>query len=647
MHKKQIIFFFTIILIFSCSKKSSGLKESDVPFLVRQFLDMHVQYHDLDDMLSERILNIYINTLDYGKYFFHKSDVDSFMKHSKMIDDYIIANNFKVIYQIFDVYKGRFKENMKLFNNLITMNYDFNLDEKIDVDRDSVDYATNDNDMKERWRKNIKLQLLNYISSGVTIENAKTKLSKKYSLLEKRMEEIGTEKILERFINSFTMALDPHSSYMSAEENEDFKISMELKLEGIGVRLRSEDGFVHVESIIPGGASDKLPENIKLKPNDKIIAVSQGSDEPSDVIDMDLRDVVKKIRGRQGTEVRLTILRESDKAGKPARMIIPIIREEIKLQDSDAESDVLLSKKYDFQAEIGYIRLPSFYKDPQRDKSSAGDMRQHIDSLVKKGVKGIILDLRGNPGGLLNEAIQIAGLFIEYGPILQVKDSRHAPQVYEDTDSRIFYDGPIVVLIDKFSASASEILAGAIKDYNRGLILGPGNTFGKGTVQSYNTLGNRLGAVKVTTHIFYQPSGSSNQLNGIEPDIIIPSMTSIWDIGENKTKYPLSWVKIASASYKKYYDVNPIIISSLKDMSSRRINSNSKFIDLMAKIRKYKEQLKNKSISLKEESNIEKQKMDEFKDTSHKKKKVVDLENDLFLQEAFNITIDYLKYKNK
>ena len=645
MHKKITVTLFTIIVIFSCTKKSSGLKESEMPFLVKQFLDMHVQYHELNDAISERILNNYINFLDNGKYFFYASDIQSFMKHGKNIDDYMISGNYKVIYDIFDVYKMRFKENMKLFDDLLAKNYDFNVDEKLIVDRESVDYAQNADDMRERWRKSIKLQLLNYITSSVTIDNARTKLKKKYSLMEKRVDEIDRSRVLERFINAFTMALDPHSSYMTSEDNEDFKISMELKLEGIGVRLKSEDGFVIVESIIPGGATDKLPEKIRLKPNDKIISVSQGSDEPVDVIDMDLRDVVKKIRGKHGTEVRLTILRDTEKADKPVRMVVPIVREEIKLQDSDAESDAYPFSKYNKTANIGYIKLPSFYRDPQRDKSSAGDMKSHLDGLVKKGVKGIIIDLRGNPGGLLNEAIQIAGLFIDYGPILQVKDSTHAPQVYEDTDSRIHYDGPIVLLIDKFSASASEILAGAIKDYNRGIILGPGNTFGKGTVQSYNTLPGNLGAIKVTTHIFYQPSGSSNQLNGIEPDIIIPAMSSIWDIGENKTKYPLGWVKIPSAKYKKYTNVNPVIISTLKTMSERRINASPKYTELIAKIKKFREQLKNKAISLKDESSMEKQKMDDIKETMHKKnKKVIDLENDLFLQEAFNITMDYLNY---
>jgi len=444
-------------------------------------------------------------------------------------------------------------------------------------------------------------------------------------------------------------SLEDEGLLVVEDDHEDFKISMELKLEGIGVRLRTEDGFVIVESIITGGATDKLPEDLILKPNDKIVAVAQAKGEPVDVIDMDLRDVVKKIRGKKGTEVRLTILRDSEENSKSLRKIVPIIREEIKLQDSDAESDVHTMSRNGRKDNIGYINLPSFYQDSARNKSSAGDMRLHIERLIKKNVKGIILDLRGNPGGLLNEAIEIAGLFIDRGPIVQIKDGRNPPHVIHDNDNGIFYDGPVVILIDKFSASASEILAGAIKDYKRGVIIGPGNTFGKGTVQSYNVLPFEKGAIKVTTHIFYQPAGTSNQLNGIKPDIRIPALSSIWDIGEDKTKYPLKWKKIKSANFKRYNSTNPAVISNLKKKSIGRINSSREFSELIKKIDKFKKQVSNKTISLKEESNIEKQKKKELEKTIKKDrdKKIIDLKNDLFLKEAFNITHDYIQIINK
>lgn len=648
MSKKHLIPIVTFAIIISCFKNSEGLKKTDIPTLMNQFLAMHVQYHTLNDELSGRILDNFIVSLDYGKYYFYKKDIEGFNTYRHKIDDFISNKQYDFIDDIYSVYKMRFKESNQLINGLMKKKFDFTVDEKIIVDRDKVDYAETKNEMQERWRKNIKLQLLNYLSSGQSVAEAKKKLAKKYNLFNKRVDEIDEEKLLDRFLNAFSMALDPHSNYLTQEENEDFSISMKLKLEGIGVRLKSEDGFVIVESIIAGGAADKLADKIKLKTGDKIIAVAQGDGEPVDVVDMDLRDVVKKIRGTKGTEVRLTILRDSGEGNKPIRMVVPIVREEISLKDSAAESEILFINS-DKNKKVAYIKLPSFYYDKERGKSSSGDIREILQNLKKEKVKGIVLDLRGNPGGLLNEAIDIAGFFIAGGPVLQIVDGRNPPHVVNDNDESLVYDGPMVVLIDKFSASASEILAGAIKDYSRGIILGPDSTFGKGTVQSYNELPAKKGAIKITISIFYQPDGSSNQLNGIAPDIRVPDITSIWDIGESKNRYPLKWKKIPSVEHKNFGMVNPGEISQLHNLSVARINANDKYRKLIERIRKYREQINNKTISLKEESSIEKQKQKELEKTFNKEsgKKLIDVDNDLFLREAFNITGDYIRMTGK
>lgn len=647
MYKRSIIFFMTLFLLFSCQKKSQGLKNSDIPVLVNQFLAMHVAYNQLNDELSQRTLNNYINALDYGKYYFYTKDINEFNRHKDRIDDYIIEKKYDIIYSIYDVYKKRFQENMKLFDTLIALDYDFQKDDTIIVDRDKVSFSKDQSDMKIRWKKNIKLQLLNYMTAGKDVKESKNKLKTKYRLLQKRINETSNKEILSRFINAFSTALDPHSNYLTQDEHEDFKISMELKLEGIGVRLRSEDGFVVVESIIPGGATDKLPEDIKLKPNDKIVAVAQKNGEPVDVIDMDLRDVVKKIRGRKGTVVKLTIIRDVANGSKQQRMIVPITREEIRLQDSDAESEIIQIDNT--RPKIGYIKLPSFYHDPARRKSSAGDIKEHIKKMSGQNIKAVVLDLRGNPGGLLNEAIEIAGLFIDSGPIVQIKEVGRPAHVIYDEDGGILYSGPLVVLINKFSASASEILAGAIKDYKRGLVIGPENSFGKGTVQSYNELPFDKGAIKITTHIFYQPGGTSNQLHGITPDIIVPDLSTIWDIGEDKTRYPLKWEKIKSTSFTKYRYVNNSVVSSLKAKSKSRVSISKTFQDLLKKIEKYKVQLNDKVMSLKEESAIEEQKKNEMEKNLKKNTDdtVIDLENDLFLREALNITGDYINMFGK
>ena len=642
MFKKGFIPLLTVVIVFSCFKKSEGLKQSDMQYLINQVLSVHAQYNTVDDDISKRIFSNYIDSLDYGKYYFYQSDIKDFTKHEKLFDDYIAMGDYRAVYDIYKVYSQRYQESMVLFNELLEENYDFTKDETIIADRQKVQFAADKADMRERWRKNIKLQLLNYVSTGKSLKEAKKKLDKKYTLARKRMEEVNDGKLLEIFLNAVTTSLDPHTNYLSYEDSQDFDISMKLKLEGIGVRLRSEDGFVIVESIIAGGAADKLPEEMKLKPNDKIMAVAQAKGDAVDVIDMDLRDVVKLIRGEKGTSVILTIHRESVNGDKNERKNVTIVREEIKLEDSEAKSATRVIKMKGKSCKIGYIKLPSFYKDDDSGKSSSGDIRRLIQQLKKESVNVVVIDLRGNPGGRLDEAVDIAGLFIEEGPVVQVMSKNNPPRIYYDNDPEIYYSGPLVLLIDRFSASASEILAGALKDYRRALIVGSSNTFGKGTVQSYNELHGKLGAIKITTHIFYQPGGTSNQLTGISPDIIVPDMTSIWDINEGKNKYPLKWERIDSAQYKKYRQVNDSIIKVIKASSGER-TSKGEYAELKKKIAEYSAKVRNRTISLKEESEISKKKEKEMEESMRPDRddNLIDLEKDLFLREAFNLSVDY------
>jgi len=644
MFKKSFVSILTVFIVFSCFKKSEGLKHSDVQYLIGQVLSVHAQYNELDDELSKRILSNYIDTLDYGKYYFYQSDISEFSKHEKHFDDYITIGDFRAVYEIFNVYKKRYDEAMEIFDELLKADYDFQVDETIITDRRNVPFAANKDDMRERWRKNIKLQLLNYISAGKDINEAKQKLQKKYQLAKKRLEEINNDKLMDIFLNSVTTALDPHTNYLSYEDSQDFDISMKLKLEGIGVRLRSEDGFVIVESIITGGAADKLPDELKLKPNDKIMAVAQGNGDPVDVIDMDLKDVVKLIRGEKGTKVTLTILRESVNGDKPQRLKVPIVREEIKLEDSEVKYSVHSMDRDGHDFKIGYIKLPSFYKDDDSGKSSSGDTKAAIENLKKEHVNLIVLDLRGNPGGRLDEAVEIAGLFIDEGPVLQVMNKNNPPRIYYDNDPAIYYSGPLVVLIDRFSASASEILAGALKDYKRALIIGASNTFGKGTVQSYSELRRNMGAIKITTHIFYQPGGTSNQLNGIAPDILVPDMSSIWDISEAESKYPLKWQRIDPATFKKYNMLNESLVKNLKSISEKRTSA-GEYAELRKKIKEFSAKIKKKEISLKEEADLSRKRDKEIEESIRQEhdKKIVDLKKDLFLREAFNLGIDYIE----
>jgi carboxyl-terminal processing protease len=643
----------TLIIVFSCSKGSTGLRQSDIRPFVEIFLSKHVKYHAIDKEISKKAFTNLLSFVDPGKYYFYKSDIDKFEPFSQKMDEIIAKEDYRFVFDLFNLYKKRFDENLKIFDELVKKNYDFTVDETINTDSEKIDYPANQADMTERWRKSIKLQLLNYISAGKSLEEAKEKLANKYRLSRKRIDEIDDDRIITLFINAVSTALDPHSNYLSQEEHEDFMISTKLKLEGIGVLLRSEDGFVYVDSIMPGGAAAKLPANLQLKPNDQIVAVGQGDTEAVDVIDMDLRDVVKLIRGKKGKLVKLTLVRRSTETGKQERMIVPIIREEIRLEDKAARSDIFTIQKNTRTMRIGFIRLPGFYLDfdaVQRNdpgaRSSYIDMVENIRKLTAQKIDGMIIDLRGNPGGALTEAVNVAGLFIDRGPVVQVKDSGRSVEVLNDEEPGVAYDGPIVVLIDKFSASASEIFAGAIKDYRRGIILGSSSTFGKGTVQSYNPQQPKKGAIKITTAIFYQPGGTSNQMGGVAPDVTVPDISAVWDIGEEKLRNPLVWERIKSAVFAPYRNfVNPQIIAALQSNSQRRVFADKDFTALTERINSLKKVVNSKEISLKEDSAAEKNRMKDLeKQLKHDgDEKLIDTVNDIFLREAFNVAADYIE----
>lgn len=646
--KYPITAILTLIISFGCIKKSEGLKQSDIVPLVNSILSLHVSQNSFNDEISERTLKNLITSLDPWKLYFTAKDIESFMQNKHKIDDLTYANNYEFLFKIFKRYKTRFNQRINRYKELIKKDYNFNIDEHIEIERDKLKWTENKKEINERWRKQIKFQLLNHINFGKNIKEAKEKVIKKYELVEKNINSFDNDKMFSIFLNSFALALDPHTNYMTSEEYQDFRISMELKLEGIGAILRSEGGFVYIESIIPGGPASKLKGKLTIKPDDKIIAVAQGENEPEDIIDISLRDAVKKIRGKKGTTVKLTIIRSNTKTKKQTRLVVPIVRDKIILEQQAAKSDVhkLKNKK------IGYIKLPSFYTslntfDPKA-KFSSRDMKNAIISLKKKNVDGMIIDLRGNPGGALHEAIKIAGYFIEEGPILQIKSPRMV-NVYNDEDPEIVYSGPIVVLINKLSASASEIFAGAIKDYKRGIVLGPSPTFGKGTVQDLQGLNYNKGAIKVTINIFYQPSGLSNNLSGIKPDILVPSLTQLLDIGEDKLKYPLAWKPIEKSKFKTYGNkyFSKKLISKLKIKSSARLKKDKDFVDLNEKIKKYSLKLKDKTISLKKDSDddINKEVLEEQKEKDKKNKEnniIINTKTDIFLREAFDITSDYI-----
>jgi len=590
----------------------------------------------------------------------------------------IMDADCKAVDDITKLYAKRFGERQKMISGWIDAKHDFTKDEWMPIDRKKIDYAATTEEISERWRERVKFQLLQLKGTLKDIAKSKEKLHKRYELAAKREAELTSDDMYTMFLNAFSAALDPHSEYLSADALEDFRISTRLSLEGIGAVLRNDDGFTVIQSLVPGGAAANTG---KLKVNDKIIAVAQGSEPTVDVIDMDLREVVKLIRGTHGTEVRLTVVREVN--GKTTQMIVPVIREKIQLKDRAAKSKVYpvslkepngKSREY----KIGVIDLPSFYMDfegrqnhDKNYKSSSRDMRREVAKLEKQGVDAIIVDLRSNGGGSLDESIDIAGIFDGKGPVVQIKDTRGAIYVQKAEDVPTFYGGPLMVMVNRQSASASEIFAGAIQDYHRGLIVGDTQSFGKGTVQNLNDIDDKLGAIKVTISKFYRPSGSSTQLKGVQADIKIPDIMNEYEIGEKHYDYALPWDKIQPADYKPSDMVTSKIVKKLADDSKTRIAKDKGFKTVLAMIKDYEEHDENRSkVSLKEEvpdakkdqksaKNAKDGKGDKVaaKDAKADKAKA-DLEDgddedklpfadDYQLQESIRIAADYVQLLNK
>jgi carboxyl-terminal processing protease len=624
--------------------------------LINFVLTYHVNQNTFTDEISERTLDNLISSFDTWKMYFTKSDVDGFLKNKDNIDDFVRDSKYEFLFTINDRFKQRLKERMKLLDEVLALDYKFDVDDSLERDPKNVAFTDDEKEIRERWRKTVKLQILNSVNAGKTQAEAKKKIRKKYEMFEKEMLGAKDDKMYEYFINAFARALDPHTEYLNTDEFEDFKIYMNLELEGIGAVLRSEDGYVFIESIMPGGPASRLPEGKNVRPNDKIIAVAQGNSEPEDVTDIPLSSAVKKIRGKKGSTVKLTIIRESEK-GVPVQMVIPIVRDKVILENQAAKSEVYETGTGKEARKIGYIKLPQFYSsDNGNDRTATADMLAEVKKLNKAGVDAIVIDLRGNPGGSLPDAIDTTGLFIKDGPVVQEK-SHDRIQMGSDYDSKMYYDGPIVVMIDKLSASASEIFAGALKDYKRALIVGS-KSFGKGSVQSLQPAQRLLqtkgpaGAIKVTIQLFYQPSGNSNHLNGVIPDVAINDFTELFE-GESKLKYPLKWSPIKKAQYETFGSryVTPEIVASLGSKSKARVSSSKEFADLADKIAKGRKMLESKTISLRKNGGdtFEDEAEKEFKKKSNgdKSEKLIDTKNDIILREVFNITSDYVDMLKK
>ncbi len=566
----------------------------------------HFRKATLSDSLSSVIYDNYLENLDNQKLYFLKADIDKFEEYRLNFDEFLKYGKLDIPFDIYNLYKNRFNQRMKYIFSVLKEGFDFNVDESIVIDRSKSSWAKDENELNDIWRRRIKNDWLNLKLSGKKETEIAETLKKRYQTMHKYILQSQNDDVFQVYINAFAEAVDPHTTYFSPKSSEDFKIDLTLSLEGIGAQLSLDNDYTKVSKIIAGGPAEKGGQ---LKENDRIIAVAQGEDgEPVDVVGWRLDDVVKLIRGAKGTLVRLSVLKAD--AGVDAPPVeIKIIREKIKLEDQAAKKKVIEIEQDGTNHRFGVIEIPTFYADfegkskGEKDyKSTNRDVRKLLQELKSEKVEGVIIDLRNNGGGSLQEAIELTGLFIPEGPVVQVKNTYGEIDIEDDPDPTQVYEGPLFVMVNKFSASASEIFSAAIQDYGRGVIVGE-QTYGKGTVQTiydinrYLRTDQPLGELKLTIAKFYRISGGSTQHKGVIPDIVYPSVLDASEYGESSQKSALPWDQINSAYYTKIFDINKYL-PKLKEAHDKRIKNNDEFKYLFEDIKEYKEIKAKKTYSL-------------------------------------------------
>ena len=653
---------------------SPAAKRSRDGYVARTVLALlnreHLLRRPLDDTISERMFESFLKQLDPMKVYFLQADVDEFRKSARELDDQVKRGDMRFAYTVFNRFLQRLEERVALVPELLEIEHDFEAEEELVTDPDVAVYSKSPAEAKERWRKRIKFDLLNMKDDEVEPEEAVDRLNRRYRSYSKRMQQYTADDLLEMYLTAMTTSYDPHTTYMSPTTLENFDIQMRLNLDGIGAALSLQDGYTVVSRIIPGGAADKQGE---LKPEDRITGVAQDEvGDMVDVIDMRLNDVVQLIRGKKGSVVRLAV-RTSEGESK----VVRIVRDRIELKDSEARGKIIDSTEFNGAKKangapfrFGVIKLPSFYMDMKAArmglgnyKSTTRDVQRILSDFRRQGIDAVVLDLRFNGGGSLTEAINLTGLFIDTGPVVQVKDPLDNVQKYDDVQAGTSWDGPLVVVTNKFSASASEILAGAVQDYKRGIVIGDRTTHGKGTVQSLLDLSEKLypnipnppnlGALKITMQQFYRPNGESTQKRGVIADIALPSTTNEMDIGEADLDYAVAFDKIPRARHAMYSQVRPELVTQLRDNLGARVEASEDFAKEIRRIERYKEQKERDYVSLNEEQffarrkelNAEKEDEEKFKKIDNSEETVIDLE-DFYDREILNISLDYVRLLN-
>ncbi|EKT4487024.1 carboxy terminal-processing peptidase [Shewanella algae] len=629
------------------------------------FSRSHYHRFDLDDAFSQQIFKRFLEQLDYRRNVLLQSDIDSFKVYANQFDDMVRSGDLEPAYKMYDLVQQRRYERFAYALSLLDKEMDFNqAGDAYVFDRKDAAWPKDEAELNELWRQRVKYDALNLKLTGKEWPEIVDVLGKRYNNAIKRLKQTNSEDVFQGLMNAFARSVEPHTSYLSPRNAERFQMEMNLSLEGIGAVLQMEDDYTVIKSLVAGGPA-ALSE--KLAPEDRIVGVGQEGKEMVDVIGWRLDDVVDLIKGPKGSKVTLQVLPK--KGGSNAKPInVTVVRDKIRLEDRAATSKIVEPETGPYaQRKIGVIQIPGFYMDLSRD------VAKELQTLNEAKVEGVIIDLRGNGGGALTEATLLTGLFIDQGPVVQIRDANGRISENRDNDGKSYYDGPLTVMVDRYSASASEIFAAALQDYGRALIIGE-STFGKGTVQQHKSLGRiydlyekPVGHVQYTIAKFYRINGGSTQLKGVTPDIPFPSALEPGEYGEAEEDNALPWDKVPVAKYQPLGEIGTEMVSNLAKRHESRIKQDVEFGYILQDIGEFKKHHKEKSVSLVESERLAERDKDDQKQLARLNERRVDHgleplksldddENvsedekkietpDAFLDEAVYITLDMVDYQ--
>ncbi len=608
---------FAVLVLFNSTcafaqEKPNTADPHQIAITVGRLLEQgHYTKQKLDPEMSKRILETYLEDLDYNKLFFTQEDVDQFnQKYGSNLGDSILLGDIQAARDIYAVFKTRVEDRVAKVRLLLKKDYTFKSSRTIALDRRKEPWPANAAEADALWRDRIEGELLQEKLNKFSVDPGPKVVGRRYDQLLKSIDERDDDDLVQVFLNAVAQSYDPHSEYLGRSDLESFEINMRLSLTGIGAELRSEDGYAKVQRLLPGGPAEMSG---KMSVGDRIAGVAQGKDAFVDTVDLKLDKVVEMIRGKKGTSVRLQIIPAST-TDPSKRKVVELVRDNVKLTEQEAKAEIIEKDLPDGSIQkLGWITLPSFYQDMEKSrtgKSTSRDVAALLKRLEQEQIQGLVVDLRKDGGGSLDEAIKMSGLFINQGPVVQVKDANGDIDVLKDREGNALYSGPMIVLVNKLSASASEIFAAAMQDYGRALIVGDSSTFGKGTVQTMLELGrfmpmlgnssNDAGALKLTVQKFYRVAGGSTQLRGVVSDVKLPSVTDNNEFGEAGLQHPLQYDEVEPAPIDVTANRKALFVDDLRQRSANRIAQDPQFQDITEDTRQLDEKLKGNRLSLNE-----------------------------------------------